>query len=280
MAETLAQAIEASVDTSGDTEVSSTPATTTAPETTTPETSTPADTAPAATGDPEWKFDQAEFDAAHPELAPYRKQLQGSYTRAQQELAEQRKAVEGLDEGSIAWVRQVTQLAQTQPQLAAQMLEQERQRMLGAAPAPPPDPFEGQVWLSDGERGLHRELLEQKQIVQQLQQEHALTQIHRQFDALEKEIGRPIPHDERVKTAGYCTTRGIRDPADGWRAMNWNAGVQMGRDQAATVVAQKSGMGAAPGGVASREAPPGDREPKTQREAIIKAFEEAERRSA
>src|SRR5438445_422037 len=75
-----------------------------APETTPAETAPAADTASPATGDEGWHFDSAEFDQQHPELVPYRKNLQGSYTKAQQALAEQRKALEGIDEGAIASV--------------------------------------------------------------------------------------------------------------------------------------------------------------------------------
>jgi hypothetical protein len=279
MPEGLAEAIGASVDV-GDT-APATPETATTPEVTTPAAApetAPADTAAPATGGEEFLGDE-KFDWASlpPEQVPLARQLQADYTRKTQALAEQRKALEGVDEGSLNWMKQFQAVAQTNPTLAAQMLEAERQKFLPQAPT---DPFEGQQWLSDGERALQRELLQQKQIVAELQQAHGLQQINQRFDSLEKEVGRSIPQDERERTATYCLQRGIRDPGDGWRAMNWAAGIQMGRDQAAGVVAQKQGMGAAPGGVASREAPASDRQPKTAREAITMAYEEAERRSA
>lgn len=274
----LAEAIAASVDT-GDTAAQSATTPEPAPaaaETTPTETSTPADTAAqdAATGESEWRIDSAEFDAQHPELAPYRKQLQADFTRRQQELAEQRRQIEGLDEGSIQWVRQVRQLAQTNPEIAAQLLEAERQRLVPQAP-----PQEEQVWYSDGERLLAQQVQQLQQTVRQQELAYQKAAVETETAQLERAIGKQLSPQERDGLYTFCAQKRV-NLEDGWKLMDYDRAVQRGMDKARQVAQQKAGMGPAPGSTASREPPPADRQPKTAREALEMAYEEAERRAA
>lgn len=281
MPEDLRDAIAASVDT-GDTAPAATasePTPAAAETTETTETTQPADTA-EATGEAEWKIDSADFDAQHPELAPLRKQLQADYTRKQQEAAERLRLIDGLDEGSVQWMRQVRQLAQTNPEIAAQLLEQERQKLLGGGqPQRPPDPLEQQEWLSDGERLLHERLRKQEEVIQQMQATAQRSAVEAEFSQLERTIGKPLSEQERTNLLHFCAANNV-NLTNGWKLQDYDRAVQRGRDEAAGVLRQKATLGAAPSGVASREAPAANREPKNRREAIMMAYEEAERRTA
>jgi hypothetical protein len=250
-----------------------------APQTTTESTEAPqtADTAPA-TGEEKWSFDAAEFDEKHPDLAPYRKQLQSSYTQRMQEVAEKQRAFEGIDEGSAEWLKTVNGLLRTDPVMAAQMLENEakRQRSLVQQPTPEPPPIE---FLSDGERYLYEQNRQLAQQLSQLELSRQRAEVEQIFAKLEQEAGRPIKFEERQRVAQWCQQTGIGNPEYAWKILNYEQAVQRGRDEQAGLMQQKSSMGAAPQNVASREAPPGDRTPRTQREAIQMAYEEAQQRS-
>lgn len=263
-----------------DTGISPTPSAPEAPApaaTTTTETAEapPADTAPA-TGEEKWSFDAADFDQKHPELAPYRKQLQSSYTTKAQELAEKQRIYEGIDEGSAQWLKTVNGLLQTNPSLAAQMLEQEAKRLAGTGQPPVPEtpPIE---FLSEGERYLYEQNRRLEQQLSQLELSRQRAEVEQIFAKLEQEAGRPIKFEERQKVAQWCQQTGIGNPEVAFKFLNYDQAVQRGRDEASQLMQQKASMGAAPSSVASREAPPGDRSPRTQREAIQMAYEESQR---
>jgi hypothetical protein len=253
----------------------------------------PADTGDASgqqpTGEQEWRFDAAEFDQAHPELAPYRKQLQGSFTKAQQELAEQRKQFEGIDPGDAAFLRQVTELATWNPQAAADLLDRARQQLLGpqaSTPQPAPSPEEEPEFATEVERQLwierettRRELAEMRAWRQQETQARNMAQINEKFARLESEQGRAIPTEERNQVARWCM-QNAKQAGDGtlllpevdwaWKLMNWDKVRQSARSEAAGSVERKAGISPGPSSLAHGDAPP--REPKTQREALRAAM--------
>lgn len=74
-------------------------------------------------------FTRMRPDELPPELREYYRSMQGDYTRSKQEIAEQRRAVEalqqqygGIPEATLELARTVEQLAQTDPLAAADML--------------------------------------------------------------------------------------------------------------------------------------------------------------
>lgn len=258
----MTQALEGQA---GDTELDSTPIEPTdAPETEPAPEAAAADTAPdGATGDQEWHFNAAEFDQAHPELAPYRKQLQGSFTKAQQELAEQRKAYEGVDPGDVAFLKQVSELATWNPQAAAQMLDQAKQQLLGAAPLPQGQTSQGEEpeFATDVERQLWQRLqaVEQQTEAQQIARTRA--EMDRQFQEAGQQIGQEIPYEQRAAAARYCLQNGIPPTQIGmvWKGLyGFEAARKTGRSEAASVVERKAGIGNGPSSLARGQAPPRD----------------------
>src|SRR5438552_14027137 len=100
MSEDFRRAISGSV-TDGNNEASSTPETA-APQTETTPQSGGVET-PDKTGEADFLTDTAfDWTKLNPDVVPLAKQLQADYTRKTQSLAEQRKAVEGIDEGALA----------------------------------------------------------------------------------------------------------------------------------------------------------------------------------
>jgi hypothetical protein len=276
MPEGLQEAISQSVDTGGDTAPATPEAAPAAVETTPTETPTPADTAETpATGESEWKIDSTDFDNQHPELAPYRKQLQADYTRRQQELAEKQRLTEGLDEGSIQWMRDVRRLAQTNPEVARQLMEAEAQRLAPQAPPPQEEP----VWYSDGERVLAQQVQQLQQTVRQQELAYQKAAVEAETAQLERTIGKSLTPQERDGLYTFCAQKRV-NLDDGWKLMDYDRAVQRGMDKAGAMQQQKAGMGPAPGTTASREVPAADREPKTAREALEMAYAEAEKRAA
>lgn len=184
---------------------------------TAPEGQPSADTA-TATGDEEWRFNSQEWDTLHPELATYRKQLQASFTKAQQKLAEDRKPLEGVDQQSVEWVRRFNEavaLGQTQ---VAQTMLQEVQQQLQGAPAPqagpyaaapdgepiPPDQDSEWEYMTDTEkrlavRGYQAEMRAYR--AEQRVSHHDLAgvrnEVERQFGSIAQQAGVEIPFEQR-----------------------------------------------------------------------------------
>lgn len=302
MAESLTEAMNAAEAAGEDTGVPSGTTTPTeapaataaeAPRTETQATEAPSET-PAQAGEADWLGDPAfDWSRLDPQVVPLAKQLQADYTRKRQSEAEQvrqaqdqLKQFDGLDPGAAQWARQVDQLARTNPALAAQMLQQEAQRLAGSnqAPAQQADPFDGIEPLSDVERLLLEERKTTRQQMAEMQRQlqegvadRARAEVEQQFAKLEQEVGRKIPYEERVQVANWCQQHQVGNPEIAWKVLHWEDAKRIGREEASASLAQKAGLGPAPGGVASREAPPGDRVPKTQREAIEMAYDAAAR---
>jgi hypothetical protein len=236
------------------------------------------------------KFDWSKLD---PQIVPLAKQLQSDYTRKRQSEAERVRQAEeklrnfeGLEPGAAQWARQIDQLARINPAEAAKELQKEANRLAGSiqAPTPQADPWDGVEPLSDAERLLlderkvyRQQHAEMQRQLQELVAERARDAVEQQFAKLEKEVGRAIPYEERVQIAQWCQAKGQPDPEVAYKVLHWDDAKRIGREEAQANLAQKAGLGPAPGGVASREAPPGDRVPKTRREAIEMAFDEAAR---
>ncbi len=295
MAESLAEAMNAAEAAGEDTGVE-TPTPTEAPAATTeaPPTETGSET-PADAGEADFLEERFDWSKLDPQVVPLAKQLQADYTRKRQAEAEQvrraqeqLKPFEGLEPGAAQWARQVDQLARTNPALAAQMLQEEARRLSGAnqAPAPQADPFDGIEPLSDVERLLleerkatRQQMAEMQRQLQETVAERARSAVEQQFAKLERDVGRAIPYEERVQVATWCQQHNVGDPEIAWKVLHWDDARAIGRQEAAQLQQQKAGLGPAPGGVATREAPPGDRQPKTRREAIEMAFDEAARQA-
>jgi hypothetical protein len=191
----LTEHLNADLESAGDTS-SETPAA--APETTATETpeQQPADNAEPATGDEEPLWNRAEFLQAHPELEPLAKQLQADYTRKTQALADQRKALEGVDPADVEWLRQFNEARIYNPALAQQMWQQASQQVLGGS-APPATPEED-PWVTDTERQLAARLERMEQQVQQQNLAGIRAEVDRQWGALEAEAKVQVPQEQRI----------------------------------------------------------------------------------
>jgi hypothetical protein len=250
----LQAGLEGAEDTSQETPAAASE--TPAAETPNAEQPTPnADTAPeeAATGEGEWRFNSAEWDRLHPDLATYRKQLQGDYTRAQQELRERQQAVEGIDPSSLEWVRAYNAALVTNPQAARQMLAEAQAQFDGTSAPAPVTPEIDDPWVTDTERLLAQRL-------ERLEQEHTTANntalVRQQMDALEKEIGVLIDANARLALYTEMTREGIplRHARTHWLGRHGVEHIRrLAREEGAKNVVAKQEMAPAPNGLVSRE---------------------------
>lgn len=275
MDEEFRNAMSAAIDDSGDTATAT-------PETTSPATNTetasepkPADTGStpegaAPTGD-QWRFNSTEWDDKHPDLKQYRTQLQADYTRAQQALAEQRKSFEGVRPELIGWAADLDRLAAENPARAVAILEaQVAQLRAGQEPADDPD----LEFVTESDRQVHQRLRTMEQFVQQQRLTALDAQLNNQFSQLEQQYG-TIPFEERQQVIAQMARHGAPPEVvkHYWAGMNLDKVTQKAKDEASRSVAQKTAIGGAPSGIASRA---GDVEspPKNFREAMERKLRE------
>lgn len=231
---------------------------------------TPADTGsePTPTGDDEWRFNSAEWDSQHPDLAKYRKQLQADYTKAQQQLADQRKAVEGLAEDDVRWLRTVTEAARLNPAYAKTLLQQAAEQ-LAQQTGTPPDPYQGMEFATDTERQLAERVQQMEQFMHEQRLNSVQQEVDRRFAELSKQYG-DIPFEQQhavIQAMAQVNAPPAQIPLY-WKGMfGIEQALRRGRDEGANTVRQKAGMSPPPAGIASRadEAPP---EPQTLLEAL------------
>ena len=239
----------------------------------TPEAQPPADTAPDATGEDEPLFNSREFLQQHPELEPYAKQLQADYTRKTQAIAEQRRALEGVDTAAVQWVRQFNEALATNPEQARAMLLQEQERLFGGG-APPAPVVEDDPWVTDTERQLATEVATVKQQLAEIKRQSELAevqrQMHQQFDALEKEVGQKIPHEDRLAHIQRMAQLGLpynQVATYYWGTAGREKALQMGREEGMRLAQQKAVMGGPPSSQVMSE-PRTEPEPKSLVEAL------------
>ncbi len=208
----------------------------------------PADTASATGTEDDWGFDPAEFDQANPQLAPLRKQLQATFTRKAMELAEQRKAIEGIDPNDLQFLRHLNQTLQYQgPQAAAALIDQVKQQWM-----PPADPESQEPELeyaTETERILHQKLQQMEAWQQQQVEARNQAEIEKTFTELGREFGQEIPLEQRRAAAQICLNNGWDHRALGmaWRAQfGVEAAKRAGRSEGASVVSQKAALTAPP----------------------------------
>ena len=230
--------------------------------------------APAADDDAEPSFNREKYLAEHPELAPIAKQFQADYTRKMQELAEQRKQFEGLDESDIAGIRNFNNLAATNPAAAADWLAQQAEALRGAQA---PDPYADQFFATDAERIAFERITRLEQQIQASENRQIHATVERSFDQLGQTYGVAIPVAEREQVINQMAAQGV--PLGMletfWQGQNVKrlieAAARKARDEASGVVQRKAGIGGAPSGIAAREVA-GTREPQSLMEALEMAI--------
>lgn len=270
MSEDLRSALTAALDDdAGDTDQ---PTPEREPEAAITETTEPepvGDTAPAATPEDEALFNSAEFLAAHPELTPYAKQLQGDYTKKTQQLAEQRKQFEGMSPDTLAWAKRLEQTAAVDPQAALQMIAEVQAQLQGAS-APQPEPPAEPEWMTDTERLLAERLAKVESFSLQQQAAANEAMATRLFGDLAKKFGlEDIPHDQKYQVIQRMQQRHapLEEIPVYWGGMyGIEMAMQRGRDEGARSVAAKNGIGPPPRAVVPGTGPPP--EPKSLREAL------------
>lgn len=249
--QSLEQYLTADLTSAGDTSEETSAAETSAAET---EQQPDADTADA-TGE-EWRFNSAEWDQLHPELAQYRKQLQGDYTRAQQQLREQQQAVEGFEGADLQWLKRLKEVAVVSPQAAAQMLAEAQAGLVPQAAAPVE---EEDFWVTDSERRLAQENRSIAQRLERIEQETQLARVQaevdRQWQTLEAELGITIPYQERLAHLQAMARENIPYQAVGrmWKAEHgFQHALRRGREEGQKLLREKQGLAPAPSGVQNR----------------------------
>ncbi len=197
------------------------------------------------------------------ELIPLAKGLQGSYTRKQQALAEQQKALEALQYRD-AW-RNAEQLITEDPARAAAWFRQQAEWLEGdsAGQRADTDPYADLTPATDVEERLLAQIKaleqQQKQLLDWQEQQQVATvqqQIAREFSDLEKAVGRAIPEQERHQIAAFCVQNQIPNVSFGYRAMRYDADLQAARqrgvNEGAVTLQQKQSMAAPPSAMVSR----------------------------
>lgn len=237
-----------------------------APETPAADTGgTPPESAP--TPGSEWRFNSAEWDELHPDLQSYRKQLQADHTRAQQQLAEQRKAFEGVRPELVGWARQLDQLAATDPAEAARLLQLELQRL-----QPPEQQFDNNEFLSESERQLDQRLRQMESFAETQRIAAIQSRVNEQFSQLEAAYGQ-IPLEERQAVVMQMAQHGAPPEAvrHYWTGMNVERVMAKARNEGAQAIQQKVALGPGPSSLSSR-AGDVEPEPKTYAEALQRAL--------
>ena len=223
--------------------------------------------------DAEPLFNREQYLAEHPELAPIAKQFQADYTRKMQELAEQRRQFEGVDEQSLSGLRYLNDLMARDPRAAAEALRQQAQQIEGMGA---PDPYAGQEFATEVERIQAGEIQELKTFVNEIRNEHLNASFERGFAKLEKQYGE-IPPEMRGQVARELGMRnlGVQDLEMVYKALSFEthltAASRKARNAASAVVQQKAGMVPGPSGIAGRESAT-PREPQSVREALEMSF--------
>lgn len=166
----------------------------------------------------------ARLRQEHPELAPYidtvDKTWQRGMNQKMEELAQQRKAYEGIPAEHAPTLAQVFQLMQTDPQAAASWFQQVANSLTPQAPDGTPTDYQAPA--------------DQYQIPPQMQQEWELvrraaysyhegqvkSEVENVFQKLATEEQLEIPATERDAVLQYALQRnlGIDDLSDVWRA--------------------------------------------------------------
>ena len=209
---------------------------------------------PPAGDEPEALLSDEERKA-NPWLAEREKQMQAAMTRATQRAAEQAKAYEGIDPTEADWVRQFKQAQQFNPALARQMAEQLAQQFAtesASASSAAPE-FE---WASDGERLLWERQQRQDQFIQEMRLDQQRQEAERQFAALERDFGAISPQQRYQVVERMTQLSHPEKPIplsmipEFYRGMfGYQQALTRGRNEAASVVAVKNGIGPPPGGV-------------------------------
>jgi hypothetical protein len=179
----------------------------------------------------------------HPELADtvdaIYKELQGGYTKKFQTLAEQRKQLEGVDLTLVDTLRQFQQLS---PAQQVQWLEYQAD-LLKQSQAQDPNPQESE--FAEVEGILPDWLIEEIKLnrMSRVEQQKAkiAADIERSFTALQNEVGREIPPEEREHVFTFLTKRNLAVEDIPWvyRALNFDKAEKIGIEKARQIREQK-----------------------------------------
>jgi hypothetical protein len=222
-----------------------------------------------------------------PELEPLAKGFQADYTRAKQDLAEQRRAFEAQQQ-QVQGFLALQQLAQEDPAQAAALLSQYAAQLQGGQAGQKPetaDPYAGLEAASPVEELALKELRELRAFRQQWEQAQTTQQqreeqqrMDAEFAEVEKLAGRTLSDQEKEGLAGFCFSNKIGNVAHGYRLMNYDAemqrAAQAARNEASTIVSQKALAPGAPSTLTPRA--PGNpvKEYKNDREMISDLFDQ------
>lgn len=234
-----------------------------APETVQPDTSTQtSDNAPTSQ-DVEVPDDVRIYLEQNPDHKPIadtlNKQFQKAFTGRLQEAAELRKLVDGVDPNSINTLRQLQQLAQTNPEQVAQWYRSQADLLHNPQPntqqqADTNDPWAGIEPVTDAEALLLQQVKEmsqwRNQFTQQQEQQSLMAkgvQVKQERNAIQQEFGVTIPDTELVQVWDVAEKSGL-SIRQAYLALN-NERVlptllQRARDEASGIVQNKVNMNA------------------------------------
>ncbi len=255
------------------------------PQTT--QTDTPAETeqpgAPVE-GSPETPF---RWENVPAELEPLAKGFQADYTRAKQDLAEQRRAFEA-EQQQVQGFLALQQLSQQDPARAAALLSQYAAQLQGGQAGQRPetaDPYAGLEPASPVEEALLAKVRELETVTQQWQEYRGQQQqreeqqrMDAEFAEAEKLAGRAFTDQEKEGLAGFSYSQRIPNLVHAYRLMTYDASLQAAaqkaRDEASTIVSQKALQPGAPSTLTPRAPGSPVTEFKNAREMISHLFDE------
>lgn len=204
------------------------------------------------------------------------REFQRHFTPRLQQAAELQKLVDGVDPQAIQTLRQLQQLAETNPEYVAQWYrsqadlfhpQQTNNQPFTAQPPTNPDPFEGIEPVTDAEALLLQQARQQWQWQKDFeakQQQQVLqakaTQVKSERNALQQEFGVVIPDTELAQVWNVAENSGL-SIRQAYLALNNErllpTLLQRARDEASGVVQNKLNLSAGnPGGITPRQTAP------------------------
>ncbi len=191
------------------------------------------------------------------------RELKGAFTPRLQEAAELRRQLEGLDPDTLATIRQVQELAQTDPAAVADWFRRNAEEMEARLTTPEPEPL-GFTPETDREEALWREVQalknwqqQQQEQVEQQQLQVEAQRVHAECNKIEQEFGVQLPIEARNEIWSFARQKGL-GIEDAYFLKNrttlMQSVAQKARDEASKVVSQKQALGGAgvPAGVPNR----------------------------
>lgn len=203
------------------------------------------------------------------------------------QVEEYRKQLEGVDPQAIQVVRQLQELAQTDPAKVAEYFRQQAEEFeRSLADAGEPDPLDSYTSDNEADSALVKEIQalkewkrQQEQVIQQTVLEQEAQKVHRKLDAMETKYGIKIPDEQRVAAWQKARESGLSVDQI-WLAQNHETLIthltKKAKNEASTVIETKTTATAGNPAPVSPRADEPEETPKTFKDFLRLAKRERE----